>query len=132
MKKALITGISGQDGSYLTEYLLAKGYEVHGIIRRASTFNTHRLDHLYRDPHNGDKVQLYLHYGDIGSSGNLSDIIRDVAPDEIYHRSVELTTKPGGAEPHASQFRLARLHGRPFDRLRAGVTGLSSVRIANG
>ena len=82
-EKALITGITGQDGSYLTEFLLAKGYEVHGIIRRASTFNTRRLDHIYRDPHNGDQARLYLHYGDIGSSGNLSDIIRAVQPDEI-------------------------------------------------
>jgi hypothetical protein len=82
-KKALITGITGQDGSYLTEFLLSKGYEVHGVIRRASTFNTRRLDHIYRDPHNGDTARLRLHYGDIGSSGNLSDIIRAVQPDEI-------------------------------------------------
>lgn len=88
-EKALITGITGQDGSYLTEFLLAKGYEVHGIIRRASTFNTRRLDHIYRDPHNGDQVRLYLHYGDIGSSGNLLDIIRDVQPDEIYHPAAQ-------------------------------------------
>jgi len=73
-KKALITGITGQDGSYLAEFLLSKGYAVHGIIRRASSFNTQRLDHIYRDPHNGDKVHLYLHYGDIGSSGNLSSV----------------------------------------------------------
>ena len=84
MKKALITGITGQDGSYLAEFLLSKGYEVHGIIRRASSFNTQRLDHIYRDPHNGDAVRLYLHYGDIGSSGNLSDIIRDGQWDETY------------------------------------------------
>ncbi len=75
VQKALITGITGQDGSYLAEFLLRKGYAVHGILRRASTFNTRRLDHIYRDAHNGDVVQLHLHYGDIGSSGNLSDII---------------------------------------------------------
>ena len=70
MKKALITGITGQDGSYLTELLLEKGYEVHGIIRRASTFNTERIDHLYQDPHiNG--VKLFLHYGDLADSANL-------------------------------------------------------------
>jgi GDPmannose 4,6-dehydratase len=69
-EKALITGITGQDGSYLTEFLLSKGYEVHGIIRRASTFNTRRLDHIYRDPHNGDQARLYLHYGDIGSASS--------------------------------------------------------------
>jgi len=117
-KKALITGITGQDGSYLAEFLLSKGYEVHGIIRRASSFNTRRLDHIYRDPHNGDKVQLYLHYGDIGSAGNLSDIIRDVMPDEIYHRSAarllswsRCTTKPGRPEPCARQFRSADYTG---------------------
>ncbi len=82
-KRALITGITGQDGSYLAEFLLAKGYEVHGIIRRASTFNTRRLDHIYRDPHNGEDVRLFLHYGDIGNSGNLAEIIRHVQPDEI-------------------------------------------------
>ena len=65
MKKALITGITGQDGSYLTELLLHEGYEVHGIIRRASTFNTQRLDHIYRDPHNGKNVKLHLHHGDL-------------------------------------------------------------------
>jgi GDPmannose 4,6-dehydratase len=74
-KKALITGITGQDGSYLTEFLLARGYEVHGIIRRASTFNTRCLDHIYRDPHNGDQVQLYLHYGDSVSSDNLTEFV---------------------------------------------------------
>ena len=104
VQKALSTGITGQDGCYLAEFLLSKGYEVHGILRRASSFNTHRLDHIYRDPHNGDAVQLHLHHGDIGSSGNLSDIIRQVEPDEIYHRSAELTTKPGRAEPCAGQF----------------------------
>lgn len=70
MKKALITGITGQDGSYLAELLLSKGYEVHGIIRRASTFNTRRIDHIYHDPHgNGEKVNLYLHYGDLSAAG---------------------------------------------------------------
>ena len=74
VKKALITGITGQDGAYLAEFLLSNGYAVHGILRRASTFNTRRLDHIYRDPHNGDTLRLHLHYGDIGSSGNFSDI----------------------------------------------------------
>ena len=89
MQKALSTGITGQDGCYLAEFLLSKGYEVHGILRRASSFNTHRLDHIYRDPHNGDAVQLHLHHGDIGSSGNFSDIIRQVGPDEIYHLAAQ-------------------------------------------
>lgn len=86
MKKALITGITGQDGSYLAELLLSKGYEVHGVIRRASTFNTRRIDHIYHDPHgNGESVHIYLHYGDLTASGTLLDVIYDVRPDEIYH-----------------------------------------------
>ncbi len=88
-KKALITGITGQDGSYLAELLLAKGYEVHGIIRRASTFNTHRLDHIYRDPHNGDKAPMRLHYGDLSSSDSLQSIIVQVEPDEIYNLAAQ-------------------------------------------
>jgi len=84
MKKALITGITGQDGSYLTELLLGKGYEVHGIIRRASTFNTSRIDHLYADPHiNG--VRMFLHYGDLSDSVNLVKLLYELKPDEIYH-----------------------------------------------
>jgi GDPmannose 4,6-dehydratase len=84
MKKALITGITGQDGSYLAELLLEKGYEVHGIIRRASTFNTARIDHLYQDPHiNG--VRFFLHYGDLSDSSNISRLIEKIKPDEIYH-----------------------------------------------
>lgn len=89
MKKALITGITGQDGSYLAELLLSKGYEVHGLIRRASTFNTQRIDHLYRDPHNGEKVRLYLHYGDMANTGNLVDLIYHIRPDEVYHLAAQ-------------------------------------------
>lgn len=89
MKKALITGITGQDGSYLAELLLAQGYEVHGLIRKASTFNTRRIDHIYRDPHNGEKVQLYLHYGDLSNTGNLADLIYSVQPDEIYNLAAQ-------------------------------------------
>ena len=84
MKKALITGITGQDGSYLAEYLLSLGYEVHGIIRRASTFNTSRIDHIYVDPHTRG-ARLFLHYGDLADSEQLSNIIYNVRPDEIYH-----------------------------------------------
>jgi GDPmannose 4,6-dehydratase len=84
MKKALITGITGQDGSYLAELLLSKGYEVHGIIRRASTFNTSRIDHLYRDPHiNG--VKLFLHYGDLADSVQMVKLLYDLQPDEVYN-----------------------------------------------
>jgi GDPmannose 4,6-dehydratase len=89
MKKALITGITGQDGSYLAELLLSKDYEVHGLIRRASTFNTHRLEHIYRDPHNGHDLNLYLHYGDLANAGNLVDLIYTVMPDEVYHLAAQ-------------------------------------------
>lgn len=90
MKKALITGITGQDGSYLAELLLSKGYEVHGLIRRSSTFNTRRIDHIYSDPHlGGGKVHLYLHYGDISIGETLLDIIYNVKPDEIYHLAAQ-------------------------------------------
>ena len=88
MKKALITGITGQDGSYLAELLLAKGYEVHGIIRRASTFNTERIDHLYQDPHIND-VQLFLHYSDIADSTSLIKLLYRIQPDEIYHLAAQ-------------------------------------------
>ena len=81
---ALITGITGQDGSYLAEYLLKKGYEVHGIIRRASTFNTHRIDHMYVDPHEHG-ARLHLHYGDLSDPGILTEIMHSIAPNEIYH-----------------------------------------------
>jgi GDPmannose 4,6-dehydratase len=84
MKKALITGITGQDGSYLAEFLLSKGYEVHGLIRRASTFNTSRIDHIYKDPHLRG-VRLHLHYGDLSDSGQLTNLIYNIKPDEIYH-----------------------------------------------
>jgi len=84
MKKALITGITGQDGSYLAELLLEKGYEVHGIIRRASTFNTKRIDHLYKDPHIHG-VKLFLHYGDMTDGSSIARLMENVKPDEIYH-----------------------------------------------
>ncbi len=84
MKKALITGITGQDGSYLAELLLEKGYEVHGIIRRASNFNTQRIDHLFQDPHEKGK-RLIMHYGDLSDSSNISRLIEQIRPDEIYN-----------------------------------------------
>lgn len=112
MKKALITGITGQDGSYLADLLLSKGYEVHGIIRRASTFNTSRIDHLYQDPHvNG--VRLFLHYGDLADSVNLVKLIYNLKPDEIYHL---------GAQSHVRV---------SFDipEYTADVTGVATIRI---
>jgi GDPmannose 4,6-dehydratase len=84
VKKALITGITGQDGSYLAELLLSKDYEVHGIIRRSSTFNTSRIDHIYVDPHDPN-ASLFLHYGDLSDSEQISNIIYNIKPDEIYH-----------------------------------------------
>jgi GDPmannose 4,6-dehydratase len=84
MKTALITGITGQDGSYLAEFLLSKGYEVHGIIRRSSTFNTSRIDHIYVDPHDPN-TRLFLQYGDLSDSEQISNIIYNIRPDEIYH-----------------------------------------------
>lgn len=84
MKRAFITGITGQDGSYLTELLLSKGYEVHGLIRRASTFNTGRIDHIYTDPHIPG-TNLFLHYGDLSDAGQLTNIIYNIKPDEVYH-----------------------------------------------
>ena len=92
MKKALITGITGQDGSYLAELLLEKGYEVHGIIRRASTFNTKRIDHLYKDIHNKN-VKMFLHYGDMTDSSNLNRILEKVKPDEIYNLAAQSHVK---------------------------------------
>lgn len=84
MKRALITGITGQDGSYLTEFLLDKGYEVHGVIRRASNFNTDRIDHIYRDPHD-PKARMFLHYGDLTDGTGLRRVIQEVEPDEVYN-----------------------------------------------
>lgn len=111
-KRALITGITGQDGSYLAELLLSKGYEVHGLIRRASTFNTVRIDHLYQDPHQPDK-QFFLHYGDLSDSGQLTHLIYNVQPQEIYHL---------GAQSHVMvSFEMPEYTG--------AVTGLGVVRI---
>ena len=112
MKRTLITGITGQDGSYLAELLLDKGYEVHGIIRRASTFNTSRIDHLYADPHiNG--VRMFLHYGDLSDSVNLVKLLYELKLDEIYHL---------GAQSHVRV---------SFDipEYTADVTGVGTIRI---
>ena len=92
MKKALITGITGQDGSYLAEFLLSKGYEVHGLIRRSSTFNTGRIDHIYIDPHISN-ARLFLHYGDLADSSLLTSLIYDIKPDEIYHLGAQSYVK---------------------------------------
>jgi GDPmannose 4,6-dehydratase len=88
MRKVLITGITGQDGSYLAEFLLKKDYEVHGLIRRASTFNTGRIEHIYKDPHD-PATRLFLHYGDLSDSGQLTHLIYNIQPDEIYHLAAQ-------------------------------------------
>ncbi len=88
MKKALITGVTGQDGSYLAELLLEKGYEVHGIIRRASTFNTQRIDHIYQDPHVRDQ-RLFLYYGDMVDGSNIARLVEQIAPDEVYNLAAQ-------------------------------------------
>ena len=115
MKKALITGITGQDGSYLAEFLLTKGYEVHGIIRRSSSFNTERLDHIYQDPHLPNR-HLYLYYGDLVDSSSVNKILRQVKPDEIYNL---------GAQSHVRvSFDMPEYTGN--------VDGLGTVRLLEG
>lgn len=111
-KVALITGITGQDGSYLAELLLSKGYEVHGIIRRASTFSTSRIDHIYADPHD-PKARLFLHYGDLSDSEQTSNIVYNIKPDEIYHLGAQSHVRVSFDIPEYS----------------ANVTGLGTTRI---
>src|SRR6195952_1915951 len=111
-KSALITGITGQDGSYLAELLLSKGYEVHGIVRRSSTFNRERLDDIYQDAHDGQR-SLYLHYGDLGDSSSLVNLLRDVQPDEVYNL---------GAQSHVKvSFEIPEYTG--------DITGLGTIRL---
>jgi GDPmannose 4,6-dehydratase len=112
VKRALITGITGQDGSYLADFLLSKGYEVHGIIRRASTFNTARIDHLYQDPH-VHGVRLFLHYGDLADSVHLVKLLYKLQPDEIYHL---------GAQSHVRV-------SFEIPEYTADVTGIGTIRI---
>ena len=92
MKRALITGVTGQDGSYLAEFLLEKGYEVHGVIRRSSTFNTSRIEHLYKDPHEADN-HFHLHYGDITDGVGISNLVREIEPHEIYNLAAQSHVK---------------------------------------
>jgi GDPmannose 4,6-dehydratase len=112
MKKAFLTGITGQDGSYLAEFLLNKGYEVHGLIRRSSTFNTDRIDHLYQDVHNPG-TRLFLHFGDLSVSAQLMDLLHAIEPDEIYHL---------GAQSHVRvSFDMPEYTG--------DITGLGTLRL---
>src|SRR5918996_559592 len=112
MKRALITGVTGQDGSYLSELLLAKGYEVHGLVRRSSSFNTQRLDDIYRDPHESG-VRFLMHYGDLSDSGSLVNLIRSLEPDEIYHL---------GAQTHV-------MVSFEIPEYTSDATGMGTVRI---
>lgn len=112
MKRAFITGITGQDGSYLAEFLLSKGYEVHGLIRRSSTFNTDRIDHLFTDFHD-PSARMYLHYGDLSISGHMTDLLHKIQPEEIYHL---------GAQSHVRvSFDIPEFTG--------DITGLGTLRI---
>ena len=112
MKKALITGITGQDGSYLAELLLSKDYEVHGIIRRESTFNTSRIDHIHIDPHKPG-ARLFLHYGDLSDSEQISNVIYNIKPEEVYHLGAQSQVRVSFDIPEYS----------------GNVTGLGTTRI---
>jgi GDPmannose 4,6-dehydratase len=112
VKRALITGITGQDGSYLAELLLRKGYQVHGIVRRASTFNTHRIEHLYRDPHDPG-TRLFLHYGDLTDGTRIAGLLEQVRPDEVYHLAAQSHVRVSFDEPEFT----------------GNTTGLSTTRL---
>ncbi len=112
MKKALVTGITGQDGSYLAELLLKKGYEVHGIVRRSSSFNTERIDHLYRDPHDAE-TKLFLHYGDLADGTGMRRLLEKVTPDEVYNLGAQSHVRVSYDEPEFT----------------ADVTGLGTLRL---
>ncbi len=112
MKKALITGITGQDGSYLAEFLLSKGYEVHGLRRRVSTFNTHRIDHIYVDPHSPN-AKMFLHFGDLNDASQLTHMIYNIQPDEIYHLAAQSHVRTSFEIPEYT----------------SDITGLGTVRL---
>jgi GDPmannose 4,6-dehydratase len=130
MRRALITGITGQDGSYLAELLLVKGYEVHGIVRRASLFNTDRIDHLYQDPHESDK-RLMLHYGDLADGQALRRVIDRVMPDEIYHLAAQSHVKVSFEEPCYTADIVATGTLRLLEAVRDHVAGGREVRFYN-
>ncbi len=115
MKKALITGVTGQDGSYLAELLLSKGYEVHGIKRRASSFNTERIDHIYEDPL-FNNTGLHLHYGDLSDSSNLTRLLSEIRPDEVYNLAAQSHVAVSFEAPEYT----------------ADVDGLGTLRILRG
>ena len=128
MTRALITGITGQDGSYLADLLLEKGYEVHGIIRRASTFNTSRIDHLYADPHiNG--VRLFLHYGDLADSVNLVKLLYELKPDEIYHLGAQSHVRVSFDIPEYTSDITGVGAGRILEAVHTGDPAIAAVAI---
>ena len=112
MKRALITGITGQDGSYLAELLLSKGYEVHGLIRRSSTFNTSRINHIYVDPHDAD-ARLFLHYGDLSDGARLVTLLAQINPDEVYNLAAQSHVRVSFDEPEHT----------------GNTTGVGSIRL---
>src|SRR5919109_4308503 len=112
MKRALITGITGQDGSYLAEFLLSLGYEVHGLIRRSSSFNTERIEHIYADLHD-PSAKVFLHYGDLSDSSQLTNLIYQIQPDEIYHLAAQSHVRVSFDMPEYS----------------GDITGLGTIRI---
>lgn len=120
MKTAFITGITGQDGSYLAELLLSKGYTVHGLIRRASTFNTHRIDHLYTDPHDAE-ARLFLHYGDLTDASRLTTLLERIAPDEVYHLAAQSHVRVSFDEPEYTADVTALGTTRLLEALRAAA-----------
>ena len=122
--RAVISGITGQDGSYLAEFLIERGYEVHGIVRRSSTFSTERIDHLYADPHNAD-VRLFLHYGDLLDAGSLARILREIDPDEVYNLGAQSHVRVSFEEPEHT----GDTTGMGTIRLREAVrmTGISTL-----
>ena len=126
MKRALITGITGQDGSYLAELLLARGYEVHGIVRRASTFNTGRIDHLYLDPHD-PHARVFLHYGDLSDGTGLRRILEKVRPDEVYNLGAQSHVKVSFDEPEYTADVDATGALRLLEALRDSMTGSGLV-----
>jgi GDPmannose 4,6-dehydratase len=111
----LITGITGQDGSYLAELLLSKGYEVHGLVRRASVFNTDRIDHLYRDPHDPE-AKMFLHYGDFTDAAGLRRVVQRILPDEVYNLGAQSHVKVSFEQPeytgNVDGLGAVRLHAR--------------------
>ena len=127
LKTALITGITGQDGSYLAELLLSKGYVVHGIIRRASTFNTSRIDHIYQDPHLPN-AKLFLHYGDLADSEQVSNLMNSVKPDEVYHLGAQTHVRVSFDIPEYT----GNVTALGTTRIGFAVYSLSTIKPSNG